>query len=161
YIQTLGLSRGFTLKAGRFFSSVGYQNEVHAHAWDFTDAPLANKVFLGNQLSEDGIQVKWVAPTELYFDLGLALGRGREFPGGPDGGRSRNGFGSGNIFAHLGGDIGASTAWRVGVSHLRTSPQDRTYDDVDSTGAAVTNSFTGKSRLWAVDGILKWAPNGN
>src|SRR4029453_11347708 len=43
YIQTLGLGRGFTVKAGRFLSAVGYQNEIHAHAWDFTDAPLANK----------------------------------------------------------------------------------------------------------------------
>ena len=161
YLQTLGLSRGFTIKAGRFFSGVGYQNEIHAHAWDFTDAPLANKVFLGGQLSEDGVQIKWVAPTELYFDLGLELGRGRKFPGGPDGGRNKNGFGSGNLFAHLGGDIGASTAWRIGLAHLRTSPQDRAYDDVDSTGAAVSNSFTGRTRLWALDGILKWAPNGN
>lgn len=161
YVQTLALSHGLTLKAGRFFSGVGYLNEVHAHAWDFTDAPLANKAFLGNQLAEDGVQVKWVAPTDLYFDLGLEVGRGRKFPGGPDGGRNKNGFGSGNLFAHLGGDIGASTAWRVGLSHLRTSPQDRSYDDVDATAAAVTNSFTGKSRLWALDGILKWAPNGN
>jgi hypothetical protein len=161
YAQTLGLSRGFTVKAGRFLSGIGYLNEIHAHAWDFTDAPLANKVFLGNQLSEDGLQIKWVAPTEMYFDLGLEVGRGRKFPGGPDGGRNKNGFGSGNMFAHLGGDIGASTAWRLGVSHLRTSPQDRTYDDIDSTGAAVTNSFAGKSRLWALDGILKWAPNQN
>lgn len=161
YLQTLGLPRGFTLKAGRFFSGVGYLNEIHAHAWDFTDAPLANKVFLGNQLAEDGVQIKWVAPTELYFDLGLELGRGLQFPAGPDGGRSKNGFGSGNLFAHLGGDLGASTAWRIGVSHLRTSPQDRSFDDVDSTGTAVTNSFTGRTRLWALDGILKWAPNGN
>lgn len=161
YIQTLGLSRGFTIKAGRFFSGVGYQNEIHAHAWDFTDAPLANKVFLGNQLSEDGVQIKWIAPTDLYFDLGLELGRGRKFPGGPEGGRSKNGFGSGNAFAHLGGDIGTSTAWLAGVSYLRTSPQDRSYDDVDSTGAAVANSFTGRTRLWALDGVLKWAPNGN
>ena len=160
-MQTLGLSRGFTIKAGRFFSGVGDQNAVHAHAWDFTDAPLAGKVFLGGQLAEDGIQVKWVAPTELYVDLGLELGRGRKFPGGPDGGRSKNGFGSGTLFAHLGGDIGASTAWQVGVSHFRTSPRDRGYNDADSTGAAVTNSFTGRSRLWAVDGVLKWAPNGN
>ena len=161
YIQTLGLSRGFTIKAGRFFSGVGYQNEIHAHAWDFTDAPLANKVFLGNQLAEDGVQIKWVAPTELYFDTGVELGRGRKFPGGPDGGRSKNGFGSGNLFAHLGGDIGASTAWRVGLSHLRTSPRDRSFGDVDSTGASVTNSFSGRTRLWALDGILKWAPNRN
>jgi len=161
YVQTLGLSNGFTIKAGRFLSGIGYQNEIHAHAWDFTDASLAGKVFLGNQLSDDGVQVKWVAPTELYFDLGMEAGRGRKFPGGPDGGRSKNGFGSGTLFAHLGGDLGESSAWRLGLSHLQTSPQDRTYADLDSTGAGVTNGFTGSSRLWVVDGILKWAPNGN
>ena len=161
FIQTLALSNGFTIKAGRFFSAVGYLNEIHAHAWDFTDAPLANKVFLGNQLSEDGIQFKWVAPTETYLDVGLELGRGRQFPAGPEGGRNKNGFGSSNLFAHVGGDLGASIAWQAGASYLSTSPQDRVYDDSDSTGAAVTNSFTGKSRLWVLDGILKWAPNQN
>ena len=161
YVQTLGLARGFTLKAGRFFSGLGYLNEIHAHAWDFTDAPLASKVFLGGRLAEDGLQLKWVAPTELYADLGIEAGRGRKFPGGPDGGRAKNGFGSGNLFAHLGGDIGASTAWQLGVSYLRTSPQDRSFDDTDATGTAVTNSFTGRSRLWALSGLLKWAPNGN
>src|SRR5260370_18314516 len=95
YIQTLSLSYGFTVKAGRFFSSVGYQNQVHAHAWDFTDAPLANKVFLGNQLSDDGIQFKWVAPTDLYWDLGLEVGRGKSFPAGPPGGRNKDGFWTG------------------------------------------------------------------
>src|SRR6266480_1732074 len=80
YIQTLSLSYGFTVKAGRFFSGVGYQNQIHAHAWDFTDAPLANKAFLGNQLGEDGIQLKWVAPTSFYFDIGVEAGRGRQFP---------------------------------------------------------------------------------
>jgi hypothetical protein len=158
YIQTLGLGKGFTIKAGRFFSGIGYQNQIHAHAWDFTDAPLAMKAFLGNQLNEDGIQLKWVAPTALYWDVGVEAGRGRAFPGTD---RNKNGFSSGNLFTHLGGDIGASYAWQVGLSHFRTSPQNRTYDDLDSTGAGVTNSFTGRSRLWAVDGILKWAPNGN
>ena len=153
YIQTIGLSHGFTIKAGRFFSAVGYQNQVHAHAWDFADTPLAMKVFLGNQLNEDGIQFRWVAPTDLYFDVGVEFGRGRQFPSGVD--RNKNGFGSTNLFTHLGGDLGQSIAWQTGLSHLRTSPQDRIYDDV------VTNSFTGKSRLWVLDGVLKWAPNGN
>src|SRR5215470_16086151 len=161
YIQTLGLSNGFTVKAGRFFSSVGYQNQIHAHAWDFTDAPLANKVFLGNQLSDDGVQLKWVAPTELYFDIGVEVGRGRNFPAGPEGGRNKNGFGSSNFFTTLGGDFGTGTAWQTSLSYLTTSPQDRTYDDLDSTGATVTNSFTGTSKLWALSGILKWAPNFN
>jgi len=161
YIQTLALSYGFTIKAGRFFSGVGYQNQIHAHAWDFTDAPLANKVFLGSQLGEDGFQLKWAAPTETYFDVGVEVGRGRQFPAGPAGGRNKNGVGSGNVFAHVGGDLGTGTAWQTGLSYLSTSPQDRTFDDVDSTGTTVTNSFTGKSRLWVLDGILKWAPNHN
>lgn len=161
YIQTLALPHGFTIKAGRFFSGLGYQNQVHAHAWDFTDPPLANKVFLGGQLNEDGVQAKWVAPTALYLDLGLEVGRGRQFPAGPAGGRNKNGFGSGSLFAHAGGDLGASLAWQAGVSYLGTAPRDRTFGDVDSTGTPVTNSFTGKTRLWALDGILKWAPNQN
>ena len=160
-IQTLGLSNGFTLKAGRFFSSVGYQNEIHAHAWDFTDMPLANKVFLGNQLAEDGFQVKWIAPTDLYVDVGLEFGRGRKFPGGPDGGRMKNGFGSSNLFAHLGGDWGTGAAWRIGLSHLRTRVHDRALNDVDSTGTGVTNTIGAASRLWVLDGVLKWSPHGN
>jgi len=161
HIQTIGLSDGFTIKAGRFFSAVGYQNQIHAHAWDFTDAPLASKAFLGNQLKEDGIQFKWVAPTILYFDVGLELGRGRAFPAGPEGGRNKNGVGSSNLFAHAGGDIGTSTFWQTGLSYLSTSPQNRVYTDLDSTGTSVNNSFSGRSRLWVLDGILKWAPNGN
>jgi len=157
YIQTLALSYGFTIKAGRFFSAVGYQNQIHAHAWDFSDAPLANKVFLGNQLGEDGVQLKWVAPTETYFDVGVEVGRGRQFPAGPAGGRNKNGVSSGNVFAHVGGDLGTGIAWQTGVSYLSTSPQDRTFEDPIGT----TNSFTGQSRLWVLDGILKWAPNYN
>src|SRR5438105_6414659 len=140
YIQTLSLSYGFTVKAGRFFSAVGYQNQIHAHAWDFTDAPLANKAFLGNQLNEDGVQLKWVAPTSLYFDVGTELGQGRASPATE---RNKNGVGSSNLFTHVGGDIGASTAWQAGLSYLSTSPRDRTFPDVNSAGTAVTNSFTG------------------
>jgi hypothetical protein len=160
-IQTIGLSNGLSIKAGRFFSGVGYQNQIHAHARDFTDAPLASKAFLGNQLSDDGVQLKWVAPTELYWEVGLEVGRGRSFPAGPEGGRNKNGFGSGNLSSHIGGDIGAGTAWQAGLSYLGTSPQNRLYGDVDSTGTAVTNAFSGRSRLLVLDGVLKWAPNNN
>jgi hypothetical protein len=161
YIQTLGLSKGFTVKAGRFFSAIGYQNQVHAHAWDFTDAPLVMKAFLGGQLNEDGIQARWIAPLPFYLDLGVEAGRGKSFPAAPAGGPNKNGFGSTNWFTHAGGDIGESLAWQLGLSHFRTNPRERTFDDVASAGNAVTNSFSGTSRLWAVDGVLKWAPDGN
>jgi hypothetical protein len=160
-IRTIGLSNGFTVKAGRFFSGIGYLNEIHAHAWDFVDAPLANKVFLGGQLGDDGVQVKWVAPTDLYIDVGIEAGRGRSFPAAPAGGRSKNGFGTGTLFTNVGGDIGESTAWKVGLSQLRAQPEGRTYTDADSTGTNITNSFSGASRLWVLGGVLKWSPNGN
>jgi len=158
YIQGIGLAHGLGFKAGRFYSSVGYQNEIHAHARDFADAPLASKVFLGNQLAYDGMRLSWVAPTDTFVELGAEIGRGRSFPGTN---RDKNGAGAGNLFARLGGDIGASTAWRLGLSHLRTTAQNRSYDDLDSTGTQVNNSFNGASRLWVLDGVLKWAPNGN
>jgi hypothetical protein len=90
----------------------------------------------------------------------MELARGRAFPA-TSGGGNKNGFGAGSLFTHLGGDIGSSLAWQTGLSYLATSPQNRTYADLDSTGTSVTDSFSGDSRLWVVDGVLKWAPNGN
>jgi hypothetical protein len=158
FFQTLALGRGFTLKGGRFLSGIGYQNEIHQHAWDFQDAPLAYKAFLGGRLNDDGVQLRWVAPTDLFVELGTELGRGRGFPATD---RNRNAANAWNLFGHVGGDIGASTAWRVGLSYLRTSPRDRAFADVDSLGAEVTQSFSGRSRTWIADFILKWAPDGN
>ena len=160
YLQTLAMPRGFTVKAGRFFSAVGYQNQVHAHAWDFTDAPLALRAFLGGQLGEDGVQLRWLAPTSFYWDVGTELGRGRAFPANvsPSG---KNGAGSLTFFTHWGGDVGDSTAWQAGLSHLRANPANRAFNDVGASGAPMTNTFTGTSRLWAVDGVLKWSPSGN
>ena len=158
YFQTLALPRGFVLKGGRFFSGIGYQNEQHQHAWDFQDAPLAYKAFLGGQLKQDGVQLKWVAPTDLLVELGAELSAGDRFPGSD---RNENGVGGSSIFGHIGGDIGPSYAWRTGLSYLKSSPLDRSYEDTDSLGGAVVNSFTGDSRLWVADAVLKWAPNGN
>jgi hypothetical protein len=158
YLYTLGLGHGFGLKAGRFFSKIGYQNEQHQHAWDFINAPLPYRAFLGGQYGDDGVQFQWVAPTELYVELGGELLRGRAFPASdPD----KNGIGLTTVFAHLGGDAGVSNSWRAGVSYLTTSPNDRSYGDVNAAGAPVTNAFTGNSHLWIVDGVWKWAPNGN
>ncbi|MES2238285.1 MAG: hypothetical protein V4500_11125 [Pseudomonadota bacterium] len=156
--ESLGLGNGFSFKGGRFFSGIGYMNEQHSHAWDFADAPLAYKAFLGNQLGDDGVQVRWLAPTDLFLEFGAEVGRGRTFPGA---GNNKNGVSQGAVFAHMGGDVGISNAWRVGLSWLGSSPKDRSFDDTDSTGTTVSNRFSGKSRTWVADGIWKWSPNGN
>ena len=158
YFQTLALPRGLMVKGGRFFSGLGYLNEQHQHVWDFQDAPLVYKAFLGSQLKQEGVQLRWVAPTELFVELGAELSAGDQFPGS---GRNKNGIGGSAIFGHLGGDIGASYAWRAGAAYLKMSPIARSYQDTDSLGGGVTNSFTGSAKLWGIDGVFKWAPNGN
>ena len=158
FIQTTALPAGLTLKAGRFFSGIGYLNEQHAHTWDFVDSPLAYQAFLGSQYGDDGVQLRWLAPTDTFLEIGAEAGRGRI---ADTKGRDKNGGSSGSIFAHVGGDVGTSNNWRAGLSYLQVSPENRQSNDLDATGTFVTNSFTGKSKVWIADAVWKWAPNGN
>jgi hypothetical protein len=158
FFQANGLYGGVNLKGGRMLSGIGYLNGIHPHAWDFVDAPLAYQAFLGGQYRNDGVQLKWLAPTERYLELGFEAGKGAAFPGTD---RNKNGAGSAALFAHIGDDIGESASWRAGISFLHTGAKDRAYEDVDSSGAATSNGFTGHSNMWIVDGVYKWAPNGN
>jgi hypothetical protein len=157
-VETLALPAGLKLKGGRFLSGIGYLNQQHPHGWDFVDAPLAYKAFWGSRLSQDGLQLKWVAPTALFFEVGGELARGGGFPGSE---RDRNGAGLGALFAHLGGDVGESHAWQAGVSYVRTHARERSWDDIDSSGLATANSFTGRSVTWGADFVWKWSPYGN
>lgn len=160
YVQTTALPAGLRLKAGRFFAGLGYLNEQHAHAWDFVDAALVHQAFLGGQFKQEGLQARWVLPLERYVELGMELGNGNAFPGNE---RNRNGAGALLLSAHTGGDVGLSHSWRAGVSWMRTRADGREWESDDPNGGVdpLTNSFTGRSRIWAVDGVWKWAPNGN
>ncbi len=85
FVQTTALDNGLNLKFGRFFSGLGYLNEQHAHTWDFVDQPLVYSVLWGDQLNEDGVQLKWLAPTDMFVEVGGEIGTGSQF--------SRNGYG--------------------------------------------------------------------
>ena len=158
FVRNTGFVPGVTIKFGRFLSGFGYVNEIHAHAWDFVDLPLVHQAFFGGQLKEEGLQARWLAPAPVFLEFGLETGRGAHFPGSE---RNKNGVNSGMIFAHVGDDIGMSNSYRFGASYRVTHAQDRAYDDLDSVGNPVTNAFTGDSRMWGVDFVWKWAPNGN
>jgi len=158
FIQNTGYVPGVTIKFGRYFGAFGYQNEQHAHLWDFVDLPLVHQAFFGGQLADDGLQLRYVAPTPLFVEFGIEGGKGANFPGTD---RNKNGFGGGGAFVHVGGDVGASNSYRVGASYRKASAVDREYEDVDSGGGPVANAFTGDSKLWGVDFVWKWAPNGD
>ena len=159
FIQTLGLGHGFTLKAGRFFSEIGYLNQQHGHAWDFADAPLIYRGLFGDQLIDDGVQMTWLAPTDTFLQLGTELFSGSRFPAGG----TTSGIGAWTAFADIGGDIGIEHSWQLGLSHWRSDNiQDRkSGGHAHGDGEAETPSFSGDSKISALDLVYKWAPKGN
>jgi len=153
YIETLALPKGLKLKAGRFLSDVGYLNPIHSHAWDFDDAPLAYTAMLNGAYKDTGLQLKWVAPTTLFVELGAELMRGDGFPAA---GAAHGGVGASTLFVHIGGDVGSTSSWRSGLSRLSADASERS--SVFALGAA---AFTGNSDLTIADFVWKWAKNGN
>lgn len=154
YLQTTAMGHGLTLTAGRFKSAIGYLNPHHAHQWDFVDAPLAYQALLGGADADDGVQLKWVAPTDTYVSLGIEAGRGRRFPGGGD---SRNGLGRWALTAHVGGDWGDSHSWQAGLSVLQSKAVGQAW----TLDGDLARAFTGRTRVWVADAVWKWAPQGN
>lgn len=146
YIDTTALPNGFSLRAGRFYSNIGYLNSHHTHTDLFFDRPLPYQAFLGNQYGDDGAQLRWVAPTSVFLELGGELFRGASFPAG---GAARKGVGTSSLFAHLGGDAGVENSWLFGLSQLRTRA-----DPAD-------DGFSGDAHLLIADATWKWARAGN
>jgi hypothetical protein len=158
YGMFTSLPYGLVPKFGRFLSSIGYLNDQHQHVWDFYDAPLPYQAFLGGQFKSDGLQLKWVAPTDIYLEFGGEIGDGSNFPGTD---RNKNGIGSGAVYVHAGGELGPSNEWRAGLSYLALHPDGRQYTQTDLSGNPVLLSFSGRSQLTIADFVWKWAPNGN
>jgi len=154
FIESLSLPLGFTARGGRFFSGIGYLNQKHAHDWEFIDAPLPYVAFLANQYRDDGVQLRWLAPTDMYLEFGSELFRGDSFPGANSG----HGKGAYSAFVHFGDDIGLSNSWQAGLSYLRTKARDRDLGDSEDDGAEV---FSGTSDLGIASLVYKWAPDGN
>lgn len=158
WFQSIGLGHGLNIKGGRFLSGLGYMNEQHPHAWDFVDAPLMYQALFGEHYIQDGLQVKWLAPTETFLELGLEAGAGNAFPGT---GGLGNGLGAWTAFLHLGGDVGVAHGWRAGLAYLGARPRDREGHWEDDAAVEAETLLSGRSRTWVADLVWKWAPDGN
>lgn len=154
YVQTTALPSGLTAKAGRFFSGVGYLNERHAHTWSFLDMPLPYRAFLGGQYGDDGVQLRWLAPTDIFMEFGVEAFRGDSFPGGN---AANRGNGTLAAYVHTGADLNESWSWLAAASYLRSESDGRETED-PFNGIDV---FDGTTDLGVVSGVLKWAPGGN
>ncbi|MDQ7062228.1 MAG: hypothetical protein Q9M43_14340 [Sulfurimonas sp.] len=77
YVSTRALPLGFKIKAGKFKSDFGRINSKHHHSWNFDSQPLIYESLIGPEgISDPGIQVQWVAPTDTYIMAGFEAMQG-------------------------------------------------------------------------------------
>jgi hypothetical protein len=151
WIQTTSMPYGTIVTAGRFFSEVGYLNKFHRHADDFADRPLPYQAFFGGQYIADGVQARWLVPAPLLLEFGAEFDWGGGYPVTTNNETSPGGM---TLFTNIGGDVGMSNSWQLGLSWLSA-------DVADLESGIPGESFTGDSDLATVDFVWKWAPDGN
>ncbi len=138
YLTSLTLPGGLQVRAGKFFSPFGRQNQQHPHIWDFVDAPLArNRLVASEVLSGPGVDVAWLAPLPWFTELHLA-GQGTK-PYDLPGAEERL-TGVARLLQYF--PLGEATTLGLGVSGARR--------DEASRGAF--------RDLGAVDAYLRWRP---
>jgi len=120
FIQTLAMPYGLSVRAGRFLSDIGYLNNQHLHTDAFTDRPAAYRAFLGGHYFDDGIRLNYVAPTDLYWTMGVEAFKGESLRATDEHGeRDFDDVGVYTALTKIGGDIGIESSWQLGLSYLR------------------------------------------
>ncbi len=161
YLETLGLGHGATVKFGRFLSHIGYLNNQHEHSWAFYDAPLIYTAMFGKTLYDDGIQGRWLAPTDLYLEFGVEVTRGDSFPGGENKGNEGKA-----LFAKIGNDLGNNVSWQLGASAYSSQFDERSTEShghghEEEEHGAELHLMEGEVDITGVDAVFKWSPTGN
>lgn len=170
FVQTLALPNGFTVRAGRFLSDIGYLNNQHLHTDAFTSRPSAYRAFLGGHYFDDGLRVSYIAPTDLYWTMGAEVFSGDSLRAEDESGeREFDSTGVYTAFTKIGGDIGIESSWQLGASFLRNengllTPEEHEEGEEgeahEEESHAHSAGYTGKNTFIA-DFVYKWAPNGN
>ncbi|MGS0825199.1 hypothetical protein ACVBIO_05250 [Shewanella sp. 0m-8] len=169
FIQTLAMPAGFSVRAGRFLSDIGYLNNQHVHTDAFSDRPAVYRAFLGSHYFDDGVRLNYVAPTDLYWTMGVESFKGDKMRAADEHGeRDYKNLGVYTAFTKLGGDVGDNGSWQAGLSYLRNENGRMTADEhehvevQDDHGHDHSHNaqYTGEN-TYIADFVYKWAPNGN
>jgi len=172
FIQTTALPAGFGIRAGRFLSDIGYLNNQHLHTDAFTARPAVYRAFLGGHYFDDGIRLNYLAPTDLYWSMGFEAFKGESMKAIDEHNeRDFKDTGIYTLHTKIGGDIGISSSWQLGLNYLRNengrlSPFEEEEDehdlDVHQTHDEHSHSasYTGEN-TYGIDFVFKWAPKGN
>jgi hypothetical protein len=169
FIETTSLPYGLQARAGRFASQIGYLNQQHMHADDFTERPLLYRAFFGGHWNDDGVRLNVTLPTSFYWMVGVEAMRGKKLVEETFD-RVKN-PGVATLVTKVGDDINRSHSWQIGLSFIKNRREaaieeehdhdvegdhDHAHGHDHSHGA----QFTGRN-TWMVDATWKWAPGGN
>lgn len=162
YVQTRKLLPGLQLKAGKFYSGIGYINQQHPHQWDFVDQALPYELIFGGALNEIGVQLNWLPKLPFYARLGVEALQG-ENPGvasylGPDddhpwfeeaaGPRLYTGF------VKVAPNVGYSHGLQFG-GFYGTGRTHQELHDEDEDGL-IDEAFEGSTDFWGIDAVYRY-----
>ncbi len=161
YLETLQLPAGFTLKAGRFLADLGYLNAQHTHADNFAERPSVYRAFLGGHYYDDGLALRALLPTDIFWQLSAAVFTGDHL-GAFESGST---VGAWTLSTKLGDDIDESQSWQAGVSYLRNRmelhAEHEDEDDHDEHAGHSHGAAYAGEHLYIADAVWKWSPSGN
>ncbi len=73
-----GLPLDIQIKAGKYLVGLGKLNQVHAHAWAFTNRPLFHQIYFGaDGFNDIGFNFSFILPTKSFYstlELGIFKG---------------------------------------------------------------------------------------
>jgi len=150
YFITTALPEGLQAKGGKFKSGISRFNAQHPHAWDFADASLIYRAFMGNEgIIEKGAQFTYLPSLPLYTMLGIEVLQGenevmfnQNATGGPHAftGFVKTSFDFGDYSTLLFGP------YVVGGQTRTSTVSDGTF-------------FRGNSALYGFETVYKWKPS--
>lgn len=150
YFLTTSLPAGLQIKGGKFKGGFGRVNGQHPHAWDFVDAPLNYRVFMGPEGigGEKGVQLTYLPPLPFYLQMGIETFQGENgLLFDPDG-NSPFGFAA---FAKASFDVGEHSTVLFGPSFLTGKTKITTVAD--------DTFFSGTTDLFGIELVYKWKPS--
>ncbi len=150
YLVTTALPQGHQLKAGKFRSGFGRLNAQHPHVWDFVDAPLPYRAFIGSEgIVEKGVQYTYLPPLPFYTMLGLEVLQGENGTlFGVDAAKWAHAY---TAFAKASLDVSDNATILFGPSVIAGKTRTDTIQ--------ATADFQGDSTLYGFEFTYKWKPS--
>ena len=153
YVETLNsylLPEGANVKLGRAFWTLGSLNAQHSHSDNFADRPLPYRVFLDKAFNDDGAEISYKLPIDMYAVVGAGSFRGNDFPyGGVEEGQEENNAQS--AYIRVGNKIDENSSWRAGAYMLSGEVGSRTVSHEHEGETPESFSFSGDSDLFIYD----------